>query len=141
MMEFIIMDCPSPYNYILGRTFVSEYKAVVSTYHYCLKFPTIEGVDTVRGDQLWTRECTHIVECLPAQRVLSLEPIIGSTKDLIEVDNLMNQTNVNGAPIPMLVDDSEPRIGFESAASDKELSRVVDMEGLTSNVGQTLAAQ
>ncbi|KAL8487374.1 hypothetical protein ACS0TY_023888 [Phlomoides rotata] len=61
IMEFIIVDCPSTYKYILGRTFLNEYKVVVSTYHYCLKFPTNEGIGIVQGDQLQARECTHTI--------------------------------------------------------------------------------
>ncbi|GMN49779.1 hypothetical protein TIFTF001_018933 [Ficus carica] len=40
MVEFIIVDRPSVYNVILGRPTLNALKAVVSTYHLAMKFPT-----------------------------------------------------------------------------------------------------
>ncbi|GFZ03474.1 hypothetical protein Acr_16g0000980 [Actinidia rufa] len=38
--DFIVVDCPSPYNAILGRPTLGGIKAITSTYHLKLKFPT-----------------------------------------------------------------------------------------------------
>jgi hypothetical protein len=44
MVRFLIIDRSSAYNAILGRTSLNEFKAVTSTPHLSMKFPTEEGV-------------------------------------------------------------------------------------------------
>ncbi|CAA0819345.1 Unknown protein [Striga hermonthica] len=51
---FKIVDCPSEYNAILGRTTLYELRGTVSIFHYFFKFLTSDGEGTHRGDQ---REC------------------------------------------------------------------------------------
>lgn len=60
MQEFYVVDTPSPYNVILGRPWINNTKAIPSTYHLIVKFPTPAGVTTVRGDQYCAKECMHI---------------------------------------------------------------------------------
>ncbi|GFZ10155.1 hypothetical protein Acr_21g0007540 [Actinidia rufa] len=43
MAGFIVVDCPSPYNAILGRPTLGGIKAITSTYHLKMKFPTLTG--------------------------------------------------------------------------------------------------
>ncbi|WZZ59380.1 hypothetical protein YC2023_059487 [Brassica napus] len=57
IVEFIVIDRPAPFNPILGRPWLYSMKAVPSTYHQCLKFPTPEGVKTTRGSQKSSRTC------------------------------------------------------------------------------------
>ena len=52
-----VMDCPSPYNAILGRPWLHQMKAVPSTLHQRVKFYTPWGVRQIRGDQKTSREC------------------------------------------------------------------------------------
>ncbi|GMN46311.1 hypothetical protein TIFTF001_015481 [Ficus carica] len=40
MIEFIVVDLPSVYNVILGKPTLNAIKAVISTYHRAIKFPT-----------------------------------------------------------------------------------------------------
>ncbi|GFS34928.1 hypothetical protein Acr_00g0036800 [Actinidia rufa] len=49
--DFIVVDCPSPYNAILGRPTLGGIKAITSTYHLKLKFPTPMGIGEIKGDQ------------------------------------------------------------------------------------------
>ena len=51
MLDFLVADVPSAYNMILGRSGLSALRAVPSTYHMVLKFPTPGGIGKVRGDQ------------------------------------------------------------------------------------------
>ncbi|XP_074288892.1 uncharacterized protein LOC141614037 [Silene latifolia] len=54
---YLVIDGPSTYNVILGRPWIHEMKAVPSTYHQSLKFPTPWGVQEIRGDQNVARDC------------------------------------------------------------------------------------
>ncbi|XP_022846306.1 uncharacterized protein LOC111369054 [Olea europaea var. sylvestris] len=54
---FLIVDSRSAYHGVLGRPALKELGAVISIYQLCMKFPTENGVTTVRGDQKGSREC------------------------------------------------------------------------------------
>ena len=56
-VTFLVVDCLSVYNAILGRPTLNSWKAVTSTYHLMIKFPTKYGIGEVRGDQVAAREC------------------------------------------------------------------------------------
>ena len=56
-VNFLVVDCSSSYNAIIGRPTLNSWKAVTSTYHLSVKFPTEHGVGQVQGDQLAAREC------------------------------------------------------------------------------------
>ena len=56
-VRFLIVDAPSAYNVLLGRPSLNAIKVIPSTYHMVIKFPTINGVGMVRGDQRVAREC------------------------------------------------------------------------------------
>ena len=56
-VNFLIIDCSSPYNAIIGRPTLNNWKATSFTYHISVKFPTNYGIRQVQGDQLATREC------------------------------------------------------------------------------------
>ena len=56
-VNFLVVDCSSSYNAIIGRPTLNSWKAVTSTYHLSVKFPTEYEVGEVQGDQLVAREC------------------------------------------------------------------------------------
>ena len=56
-VTFLVVDYLSVYNAILGRPTLNTWKAVTSTYHLMIKFPTEYGVGEVKGDQVAAREC------------------------------------------------------------------------------------
>ena len=56
-VNFLVVNYPSSYNAIIGRPTLNSWKAVTSTYHLSVKFPTDYGVGQVQGDQLAAREC------------------------------------------------------------------------------------
>ena len=39
-VNFLVVDCSSSYNAIIGRPTLNNWKAVTSTYHLSIKFPT-----------------------------------------------------------------------------------------------------
>jgi hypothetical protein len=45
MVDFPVVDQPSAYNTIIGRPALNKWRAVTSTYHLMMKFPTGEGVE------------------------------------------------------------------------------------------------
>ncbi|KAL0449439.1 UNVERIFIED_CONTAM: hypothetical protein Slati_1500300 [Sesamum latifolium] len=55
--RYTVVDVPSVYNVILGRSMLNTFQAMVSTYHMKIKFPTPGGVGEVQGDPLKSREC------------------------------------------------------------------------------------
>ena len=56
-LNFLVVNCSSSYNAIIGRPTLNRWKVVTSTYHLSVKFPTEYGVGQVQGDQLAAREC------------------------------------------------------------------------------------
>ena len=56
-VTFLVVDCSSAYNAILGQPSLNLWKAVTSTYHLMIKFPTDYGVGELRGNQVAAREC------------------------------------------------------------------------------------
>ena len=73
-ITFLVVDCSSAYNAILGRPTLNSQKAVTSTYHLMIKFPTEYGVGEVRGDQMAARECyIAILEMDDHQQTMCIE--------------------------------------------------------------------
>uniref|UniRef100_A0A2N9ESE9 Integrase catalytic domain-containing protein n=1 Tax=Fagus sylvatica TaxID=28930 RepID=A0A2N9ESE9_FAGSY len=56
-VDFLVVDCPSAYNVIVGRPTLNRLRAVTSTYHLLVRFPTENGIGEMRGDQAMAREC------------------------------------------------------------------------------------
>ncbi|CAA7043061.1 unnamed protein product [Microthlaspi erraticum] len=57
LKKFILMEKPAIYNIILGTPWLHEMRAVISTFHQCVKFPTPAGIFTLRGNQRETKSC------------------------------------------------------------------------------------
>ncbi|XP_050281172.1 uncharacterized protein LOC126722063 [Quercus robur] len=57
ILTFIVVRSFSPYTAILGRPWIHVMKAVPSTLHVKVKFPTENGVVVVRGNQRVARQC------------------------------------------------------------------------------------
>ncbi|XP_062162167.1 uncharacterized protein LOC133869226 [Alnus glutinosa] len=60
MVKFLIVDRVSAYNAIIRRTALNDLKAMTSTPHLSMKFPTEEGVGVVKGDQKESRRCYNL---------------------------------------------------------------------------------
>ncbi|KAM2661594.1 hypothetical protein EV2_023883 [Malus domestica] len=55
--NFLVIDCPTTYNVIFGRTGINDLKAMVSIHMLLMKFPTPYGNGYIKGDQLSARSC------------------------------------------------------------------------------------
>ena len=56
-VTFLLVDCSFAYNAIIGRPTLNSWKAITSTYHLMIKFPTNYGIGKLWGDQVAAREC------------------------------------------------------------------------------------
>ncbi|XP_071911843.1 uncharacterized protein [Coffea arabica] len=113
-VNFVVVKQPSPYNIFLGRPALNALRAIPSTLHLSVKFPTPEGIAEVHGDPEVARTCYLALlrghEKVVAQTV-SLEPYIPGeeerqrdTPDVIEEFPLKegrpDQTIRIGASLP-----------------------------------------
>ena len=57
MLNFLVIKATTTCNAILGMTGLHAFKAIASTYHLKVKFPTRNGVGEEKGDQKMTRSC------------------------------------------------------------------------------------
>ena len=60
-ISFLVVDCSSAYNAIIGRPTHTAWRAATSTYHLLVKFPTEYRIGEVRGDQMAAHECYIIM--------------------------------------------------------------------------------
>ncbi|KAL0453504.1 UNVERIFIED_CONTAM: hypothetical protein Slati_1328500 [Sesamum latifolium] len=60
MVRFLVVDTPFAYNVILGRPGLNLFRAVVSTYHLKMKFPTKNSISEVSCDQKEARRCYNL---------------------------------------------------------------------------------
>nr|XP_023910509.1 uncharacterized protein LOC112022164 [Quercus suber] len=60
-LDFLVVDCPSTYNVIIGRPVLNKWKSSTSTYCLKIKFPKENGVGEVKGDQVLAWECYQAV--------------------------------------------------------------------------------
>nr|XP_009386119.1 PREDICTED: uncharacterized protein LOC103973313 [Musa acuminata subsp. malaccensis] len=65
MTAFMVVDLPSAYNVILGRSTLNRIQAVVSTYHRTIKFPTSTGIGGAWSDPRESRRCYLTTVALP----------------------------------------------------------------------------
>ena len=49
-VTFLVVDCSSTYNTIIGQPTLNAWRATTSTYHLLLKFPTDCGIGEAHGD-------------------------------------------------------------------------------------------
>ncbi|GFY94785.1 hypothetical protein Acr_10g0001700 [Actinidia rufa] len=82
--DFIVVDCPSPYNAILGRPTLGGIKAITSTYHLKLKFPTPTGIGEIKGDHKNMGDDTEVLRDEVEQLALADPRETNNTKPLEE---------------------------------------------------------
>ena len=57
LTKFLVVDCDSSYNMILGQPWIQAMGVVPSTLHQMVKFPTPWGIKAIRGVQEYSRSC------------------------------------------------------------------------------------
>ena len=88
-VNFLMVDCSSSYNAIIRRPTLNSWKAITSTYHLSVKFPSEYKVGQVQGDQLAIRECYLAMLALDEQvQMINIEErrvVAESTKALEDI--------------------------------------------------------
>ena len=57
-IRYLVVNTPSAYNILLGRTALNRIGAVASTRHMKMKLPSLEGaVITIKSDQKEAKKC------------------------------------------------------------------------------------
>ena len=57
IVEFFVVDRPASYNAIVGTPWLYSMRAIPSTFHLCLMFPTPHGIETIEGDLKVSQVC------------------------------------------------------------------------------------
>ena len=95
-ITFFVVGCSSAYNAILGWPTLNSWKAVTSTYHLMIKFPTNYGVGELCGNQVAARECyVAMMEMGDHLQTISTEEHWTMTEPIEKLEEI-------------LLDDSEP---------------------------------
>ena len=55
--KFIVVKASSPYNAIMGSDWLHRMRAIPSTLHQKLRFPTKDGIMKLSGDQVTAKQC------------------------------------------------------------------------------------
>ena len=88
-VTFLVVDCSSIYNTILGQPTLNSWKAVTSTYHLMIKFPTNYGVGELHGNQVAAQECyIAMLEMDDQQQTMCIEgrrTIVEPVEELEEI--------------------------------------------------------
>ncbi|KAK2999895.1 hypothetical protein RJ639_023415 [Escallonia herrerae] len=121
MLDFVVVRVPSAFNAFLGRTALNQLRAVVSTYHMKMKFPTENGVGEVKGDHMVARQC-YMASC----RNRANETLI--------IEDLRDETKVErGKPVEDLIDielyagNQEKTVRVGTGLSDDLKLKLVDL--------------
>ena len=70
-IKFHVIEGDMRYNALLGRPWIHNMRAVPSTLHQILKFPTSDGVKTVYGEQHAAKEMFAVDEVISVSALLS----------------------------------------------------------------------
>nr|GEX12940.1 reverse transcriptase domain-containing protein [Tanacetum cinerariifolium] len=101
MINFTIVRAPSPYNVIFGRTCLRSLRAVSSTIHSMVKFPTPRGIATLVTRSAIIFECQRLEKKKMVDQEVNQN--INQEKEVPERVDLTEQTLVNPAYPDQLV--------------------------------------
>ena len=93
-LDFLVVDCLSSYNVIIGRPTLNHWKATTSTYCLKVKFPTKNGVGEVKGNHILARECYQVVLATKENHTWMIEE-----KEEEKVEALETVELVDGEPM------------------------------------------
>ena len=89
-VTFLVVDCSSTYNAIIRRPTLNSWKAVTSTYHLMIKFPTNYGVGELWGNQVAACECyMAMMEMDDHLQAISIEEHRMTTKPVEKLEEVL----------------------------------------------------
>jgi len=109
LVDFIIVDCDSSYNGILGRPALWKAKAFIAGHMLMMKLPSPTGIVTVRGDQLAARGC-YAIDGDNGRRRAEVLASVSSNKlisDVYEDPRINAATEGAGSERPGSVEETE----------------------------------
>ncbi|RVW80976.1 hypothetical protein CK203_054676 [Vitis vinifera] len=105
-VQFLVVQDLSPFNAILGRTWLHYMKVIPSTYHQMVSFLTEDGQIDLHDNQLATRQCYQIArEAGPTKRI---DPFLSPPRT---------------SPRAITESDGQRSTGSRSLASDPDFGR------------------
>ncbi|XP_072054204.1 uncharacterized protein [Arachis hypogaea] len=102
-IQYLIVECPSPYNVILGRPALTTFRAVVSTFHLCVKFQAQDGkIATLHSDRQQARQCynTSLKRSNTGQKYEHEVKAIHTTKEVLSLAKLDPRGDTQERPQP-----------------------------------------
>ena len=109
-VTFLVLDCSSAYNAILGRPTLNSWKVVTSTYHLMIKFPTDYGIGELHRNQVVVRECyiavmemdDHFQAMNIEEHQIVTEPVERLEEILLDDSKLDLMTRIDTLTSPMV---------------------------------------
>ena len=93
-VTFLMVDCSFIYNAILGQPTLNSWKAVTSTYHLMIKFPTDYEVGELRGNQVAACECyVAMMEMDNHLQAMSIEEHRTTTKPVEKLEEVFRDNS------------------------------------------------
>ncbi|RWW71873.1 hypothetical protein BHE74_00020350 [Ensete ventricosum] len=74
MVHFMVVDLPLAYNVIIGRPTLNKLRAVVSTYHRSMKFPTSAEPGETKSDPQESKRCYLATTTIPKKGKKAMVP-------------------------------------------------------------------
>ena len=105
--KFLVVQASSPYNAIMGRDWLHRMKAVPSTFHQKLRFPIVEEIMELNGDQVSAKQCVLAT-------VRRKDP---ATEEHKEIGPEKEEVGPEKAPEKVFFDTFNPEIYFSIGSS------------------------
>ncbi|XP_072052199.1 uncharacterized protein [Arachis hypogaea] len=124
-IQYLVVDCFSPYNLILGRPFLNRFAAIVSTVYLCVKFPVQDNeVATIYGDLQEARQCYNIsLKPIKKSNMAQVNFIQPDQSRLTEIDpraDFEDQPMPNEDLMKVLLTDDPMKFTFVGTTISKE---------------------
>ncbi|RRT39648.1 hypothetical protein B296_00023280 [Ensete ventricosum] len=126
MVPFMVVELPSAYNVIIGRPTLNKLRAVVSTYHRSIKFPTNMGPGEVRSDPRESRRCYLATIAIPKRG--RKETSVPDSREPCKPDTRPEPIEPI-LEVPLAKDHSERTIQVGSALSEDQRIQLIDFLG------------
>ncbi|XP_072060454.1 uncharacterized protein [Arachis hypogaea] len=124
-IQYLVVDCFSPYNAILGRPFLNKFTAIVSTFHLCVKFPVQDNIiATIHSDLHEARRCYNTslkpIRKSPEIRVNSIQSEHPALAELDPRAEFQERPIPNEDLIRVTLTDDQTKFTFIRASMDKD---------------------